>query len=420
MRRHRGHWRHGLLVGLAAAAAEGCPTSPEVDCSCGLECPAERLADGNAGISGWAPVDMYFRAALDFGPVAAEVSASIDAELGAIAASLAVARDAPGETLAAAITARVGAALDGGLHVQQASVPCEIETAALVAAAAYCDIRIDPATASAQCQGECKFDAAAATCPPDAVARCIGAAPQCDGPCLGRCELPVASACVGTYRGECSGACSVRDAVGKCVGWCDGACLGACELVGAACAGICTGTCVSIPQDGVCATAELRCQGKAAVACDGTCDGEVSVSTTEPACAAAITGQAAMQARCRPPTMNLSWQWSPALVADPDGQALFRAWLAGHEQHHVALLARLAKGVRVLQAAAELKAARGAVTASIDAEQADFPSLRVLVGLDCARDELVQVAAIVDDETAALQAAVSRGNVVAEALGGGS
>lgn len=355
-------------------------------------------------------VDAYFRAALELGPVAADASTNIDAELRAIAEALEV--DAP--AIAAALEAKLAASVTT-LRVQRTRTFCATETAPVVAAAAHCD----GSDAIALCRGACTVNDGA-TCSPSTVASYIGASPQCDGTCTGSCELAVAAACSGTCRGECSGTCSVRDALGKCAGRCDGGtCLGTCELVAAACAGDCVGSCESETVDGTCA-AELRClaQGGAPIVCDGTCDGEVVVSTSEPACTAAVEARASMRAQCRPPALTIDWQWSAALVDDEPGQAAFKAWLAAHERHHAALLARATEGARILQAAADLQDAVAAIESSIDAALADGPSLAVAVGLDCAQHELPQVAAIVDGETAALRAAVSRANLVIAALGG--
>lgn len=408
-------WRHGLLVGLAAAAAQGCPDRFVDHCSCDLECPAG-LAEGIFGVSGWAPIDAYFQAVLELGPVAAEASAGIDAELRAIAASLAVAVDDP-EALAAALADRVAGVADG-LQVRPSRTVCDALTITTAAAAAQCDDDDEPTIVV--CSGECTVDAGT-TCPQVSLARCVGAAPQCDGTCVGECELAVASACAGTCRGECSGTCSVRDASGRCAGRCDGGtCLGTCELAGAACAGVCTGTCESEPQGGTCgAEQQLHCQTQvgASAACEGACDGEVIVPTALPGCAAAIRAQAAMRTPCRPPALDITWQWRPA--ADAAQQASFKAWLADHQRHHAVLLARLAEATRILQAAAELKAAAANIDASIDGAL-DDASLIFIVGLGCARDELPKVADIVDHEMSALQAAVSRATVVSAALGGGA
>jgi hypothetical protein len=416
----RGHWRHGLLVGLAAAAAQGCPERFEGDCSCDLECPAEGLAEGNASISGWASFDAYFRAALELGPVAAQASSGIDAELRAIAAGLDVAADAPAETIAAALASRIAASVDGELQVRQARAACETLTKTVAAAAAQCDEGIDPETAIVLCRGECTVEAAT-MCPQVSLARCFGTSPQCDGTCTGDCELAAASACAGTCRGDCSGTCSVRDALGRCAGRCEGMCLGTCELAGAACAGACIGTCESEALAGTCAADQrLRCrtQVDAAAACDGKCDGEVFMPMAEPACEEAVRAQAAMRAQCRPPAIDIGWQWSPALAGDAAGQAAFKAWLADHERHHAALLARATEGARILQTAAELKSAGATLDASIDGLLSGDFSLAATIGLGCARDELSQVAAVVDGGTAALQAAVSRAKVVTAALGG--
>ena len=58
--------------------------------------------------------------------------------------------------------------------------------------------------------------------------------------------------------------------------------------------------------------------------------------------------------------------------------------------------------------------------ASIDGLLSGDFSLATIIGLGCAREQLSQVATIVDGETTALQAAVSRANVVTAALGGGT
>ncbi|HLT41026.1 MAG TPA: hypothetical protein VK034_32335 [Enhygromyxa sp.] len=353
----------GLPIGIAVAALHGCdPYEGSGIPGCDISCPSKGIAEGNAAISGIAEVDAFFGAVLDVSTAANDISSALRAELDAIALSVGLAPGAAGADVRAAIELKLDEAVGaGGLTIGYQTPRCEASVEVAVAAAAECDGSINPGSATVACSGSCSIDGGlTASCDANAVLTCTGTAPEfvCSGTCEGTCELTVAGSCEGTCRGICSGTCSVRDAQDNCAGECVGDCQGTCELAaGGNCSGECTGSCTYQPGEAGCqADASARCQAMAdtAVQCAGRCDGEIQPPQVKAECQASVEAKTDASIDCRPPALEITWQWSDQFLADPMAQAQFKAWVKGLEQHAAAMLAARAKADILISALANL------------------------------------------------------------------
>ncbi|PCC74398.1 hypothetical protein SAMN02745121_04497 [Nannocystis exedens] len=407
----------GLGLGVLIAATPGCENDV-----CGLECPLEGLAEGNASISGIASVDAFFAAVVGFDKAALEVKAGVDAELRAIAVSLALDAGASAADIRAALSAKFETAIDGGLKVKYAPPRCTVDAKVAIDASAKCDAEIDPGMASVECKGTCTVDASAsASCDASAKVMCKGTAPelQCSGSCTGTCELGGDLQCNGTCNGECDGTCSVTGADGQCAGECMGKCMGSCELqAGAHCDGNCQGSCEYEAPDGQCeAGAEVRCQAAAdaSAQCDGSCDGEVVPPKAKAECEASVEAEAKMQAQCTPPSLEILWQWKAGF--DELERAKFKAWVEGFRLRYAGLLAASARAELVLGAGAGLGDAAVDLLASLPGDLAGDP--RASFGLPCALAELEAVGTLIQSGSGALSGSVTAVGEISAALAGG-
>src|SRR5215218_3829973 len=101
-----------LVVGLGILSTSGCD---EAGKACGLACPEDAegasygIVEGNASISGFAPIDGFFQSVVNFNKVAGSVAADIQAEVNGIA--LAVGIDPAKLTANANVGAMVAAKL---------------------------------------------------------------------------------------------------------------------------------------------------------------------------------------------------------------------------------------------------------------------------------------------------------------------
>jgi hypothetical protein len=423
MRTHNSMSRHVLVAGLGGLVA-AVPACEQVSDACGLSCPVEGIAEGNASISGLASVDAFFAAVVGFGKAALEVRTGVDAELRAIAVSLELDAGASAADIRAALSTKLDAAVDGGLKISYAPPRCEVDAKVAIDATAKCDASVDPGMASVECKGTCTVDASAeASCDADARVICKGTAPalQCDGQCTGTCELAGSLQCNGTCNGECTGECSVRGANGQCAGECMGECKGTCELkAGASCEGKCQGSCEYEAPSGECeAGAELRCQAsaEASASCDGSCDGEVVPPKARAECEASVDAEAKLRAECTPPTLEIRWQWA-ASFDDPQAQAEFKAWVEGFRGRYAGLLAAGARAELVLRAGAGLGQAAGQLVGSVQDDFAGDGDPRAAIGVGCAVAELEAVAGVISDGSAALTGSVSAVAEISAAFAG--
>jgi hypothetical protein len=425
--------RSTLALSLLVAAATGCPSGGDggglgierlVE-MCGLECPSEGLAAGNASITGIASVDSFFAAVVGFDKAALEVKAGVDAELRGLAVSLELDPGATAAEIKAALAAKFAGTIAGGLKVRYAPPRCSVDAKVAVDAAAKCDAEIEPGMASVECKGTCTVDASAsASCEASATVVCRGTAPnlECEGSCTGTCELTGDLTCNGTCNGECEGECSVRGPDGQCAGECMGACHGTCELkAGARCDGRCQGTCEYTPPAGECeAGAEVRCQAaaEASARCDGSCDGEVVPPKARAECEASVEAEAKLKAQCSPPSLEILWQWDASIEGDVEAQARFKAWVEGFRARYAALLAASARAELVLGAGAGLG---DAAVQLVETLPEAFPGLdlRAAVGIPCALDELAAVPALIQRGSTALHGSVTAVAEVSAALASG-
>jgi cytoskeletal protein CcmA (bactofilin family) len=407
----------GLVAGISLTAVQGCDDGGLGNLAeqCGLTCPAEGVAEGNFSISGIASVDAFFGAVVTFGQVTTDVSASINAELQAIAVSLDLEPGAAAADIKAELQAKISGAVQGGLKVNYAPPKCEVSAEATVEATARCDATVDPGMVEVECEGSCEASASAeASCDANAEVKCVAQAPSvaCSGQCEGTCSAEGGVACEGTCNGQCDGTCSVRNAQGDCAGRCEGMCQGTCELKAAAsCGGNCEGTCTFTPPDAKCeANASLRCEAKAdaKVKCDGRCDGKVTPPKASAECEASAKAEVNAKVECKPPSLEITWQWSAALEGDVNAQAEFKAWLTGFKVRYAALLAAIKRVEFVLQAGADLSAAAGgAVKGAIEVQAEGDLDLKGTIGLGCALTELGAVAGVIETGTSRLTASAN-------------
>lgn len=416
-----------LALGLSTALSAGCERNPISDGGdiCGLGCPDEGLADGNASISGIASVDAFFAAVVGFDKAALEVKAGVDAELRAIAVSLDLEAGASAADIRAALSGKFKNTIEGGLKVKYAPPRCSVDAKVAIDASAKCDAEIDPGMASVECKGTCTVDASAsASCDASAKVMCKGTAPElkCSGTCTGTCESMAGVQCEGTCNGGCDGTCTVTNANGDCAGECMGTCTGTCELkAGAHCEGDCQGSCEYEAPGGQCeAGAEVRCQAAAdaSAECNGSCDGEVVPPKAKAECEASVEAEAKMQAQCTPPSLEIGWQWK-AGFEDELERAKFKAWVEGFRLRYAGLLAASARAELVLEAGTGLGDAAVQLVTSVQTDFAGDTSLRATVGVLCAVAELESVGTLLQSGSGALSGSVSAVGEISASLAGG-
>jgi hypothetical protein len=417
----------GLLLGISSFALQGCEDgeSPlgDLPAKCGLVCPVEGIAQGNASISGLASVDSFFGAVVDFTAAAEGVDAKIRAELDAMALGLGLPEGATGAEIRAKIEGRIMAAVDGGLTVRYQEPKCEASVEVAASAAAACDTEVDPGSVQVQCQGSCDIDASAqADCQANGTLTCVGQAPnlQCEGTCTGTCELMGAATCDGTCRGTCTGECSVLDSQGNCAGACDGNCQGECELsAGGTCTGSCQGDCEYTPPGGMCdanVTARCEAMAEANVECKGGCEGEATPPMVKAECEASVEAKAKASVECTPPSVEITWQWNASL--DAEGQANFRAWVNSFRGQLAGLLAATAKAKILADLAVNLAAAAdGAVKGGIE-DLSTEADLKISIGAGCALKELPDAVNMINAAGGQLAGSVSASGEVFAAIGG--
>ena len=432
---------------LSIALLPACPGGGDnplgdLAAQCGLVCPIEGLAEGNASISGVASVDAFFSSVIGVRDTAASVSASVRAELLGLAALLEIegAADMSMDELTAAVEGGLQAMfdlyVDGGLTINFQPPRCEASIEASVDAAAECDVEADPGMIEASCEGSCEVSAeVAAQCQAEGALSCEGQAPgfQCEGSCSGSCQLEAAAGCEGTCNGSCEGQCSAcaggdceQDGNGvttNCAGSCSSGCSGECKLeAGGTCTGRCEGSCTyDAPEAGCEANASAVCDASAMaeVECEGECRGNVEPPMVSAECQASVEAKAKASAECHPPSLSVDFQFLGGLTAD--SKAEFKAFLEGFKLRFAALLAAKAKLEIVGEAIIDLGvAATGSVTGAVEAasDAAAGGDLKIAIGLTCALDELPNVEIALTDASTDLEASVSAVASVTAAVGG--
>lgn len=436
----------GLIILMGSFLTGGaCEDSPVGDLAeqCGITCSEKGIADGNASISGFASIDGFFAAVVNFDQRATKISADIDAELAAIAASLDMAGGAQADfagSFQSAVAAKFNLDATAGVTVDFQPPKCEVSASASIEATAKCDATVDAGSVEASCSGKCEVDPgevnleAACEGSVEAELTCTGTAPSlsCEGTCTGSCELEVAASCEGTCNGTCDGTCSVENTDGSCSGQCDGNCEGSCELeAGGSCDGKCTGSCEYTPPSGSCeggAKAEISCKAEAnaeppEVNCSGSCSGEVTPPSASAECEASAKAEAEVNAECHPPSVAVSYQFDATAMGalDADAQATmkaeFKAWLTGFKAHIAAIAAASAQADIVAEAGKGIISAASNVVGDAAGEVAAEAGFSGTIKLACASKQLQAVPGVINGATSELTASVTAAASLTTALG---
>lgn len=428
----------GLLVGFTGAALQGCDDGPLGDLAeqCGLACPAdgEGIVAGNASISGVASVDAFFGAVVNVNTAAANMEASLRAELELMAGELGFSAEgmATADLLAEVQTqlqAEISANVEGSIELKYEGPKCQASLEVAAEATAKCEGMVDAGEVNVSCEGSCQIDASAqADCKAEGTLKCSGTAPNlaCEGSCTGSCKLEAAASCEGTCNGQCMGTCSAENGDGSCSGSCDGMCQGTCELkAGGSCSGSCEGSCEWEPGGAECeggASASCEVSADANVECSGSCEGNVEPPSVSAECEASVKAEAKASMECTPPSLDISFQFKAGL--DASAQAEFRAKIKS-QVNHFAKIAAIADPVNgkakfVGDAAADLIAAAGtAVKGSIEAAADGNVDIATGFGLVCALGELDAVAGVLADAEGSVSLSIDAFVGIGGALGNG-
>ena len=398
---------------------------------CGLVCPVDGVAQGNASISGIASVDSFFGATIEVQNAALQIRNSMQAELRGLAAALKIEGAASMEMgalateIKARIEAEVAAKLEGGLTVKYAAPKCEADVELAVKASADCDVDVDPGSVEVSCQGSCEIDAsveAQAECSASGTLKCEATAPgiECMGSCSGTCQLEVAAACEGSCSGTCSGSCSAciggecetdgSGAVTNCAGTCSGMCQGSCEMsAGGSCSGKCEGSCEYTPPSGSCeAGASVKCEAMANasldVECKGKCEGTIEPPMVKAECQASVDAKAKANVQCTPPQLEIEYKFAAGV--DANGAAEFRALMNVLRTRFAAMIAIEGKLKGVLTAAQSLSAQAGGLIGNVktELEASGDVDLKVTVGIGCAVGQVGAVGTIMGESVSSLTA----------------
>lgn len=421
----------GLLVGAGAGSLQGCDRDGgpigDIAEQCGLdiECEAGGVLEGNASVSGIASIDSFFGAVIDVNAKVGEVEGTIRTELDAIAVSVGLQPGAAGAEIRTAIEGRISGAVSGGLRIQAEPARCEASVEVVASAAAECDASVDPGEVSFACEGSCEVEAGVAVdCGAEADLRCTAQAPsvECSGMCQGTCSAMGGVTCEGTCKGGCDGLCAVENGDGTCNGQCDGTCTGSCELdVAASCEGNCEGSCDYVAPEGGCeATAQARCEAQAggSVECSAGCEGSAEPPSVSAECEASVEAKASASVQCTPPSLAITWEWSPQLQGNLAAQAEFRGWINGFRGHYAAILAARAQADLLIEAGQGLADAAGVAVMDAATELQGDANLKASIGAACAVQELPVAGQVIGDAVGRLQASVSAAVDVSAAVGG--
>ncbi|MBV1858572.1 MAG: hypothetical protein KUG77_09195, partial [Nannocystaceae bacterium] len=293
-----------------------------------------------------------------------------------------------------------------------------------IAAAAECDVDVDPGEVSAKCSGSCEIDAQAEVgCSADAQLVCTGTAPgfECEGTCSGSCvaELSVEARCEGTCRGTCTfeGGTEVEGFDGRCDGTCEGECATQMSA-GGTCDARCEGSCEYTPPMGECeAGASARCEAMAgaSIECDAGCEGTVDPPQVSAECKATVDAKASASIACTPPTLAFSFEWAAGV--DANAQAEFRAWLEGFRANFSAIVAARAEAEVVANAAATLVLSADGALLDAVAELQTSGEVFAAVGAGCALVQLPDAAGALTASLESLQGNASAAVTLVGAFG---
>ncbi len=447
---------------------------------CGVSCPpaGQGVAYGNASISGYGPIDSFFRSVINYKSTATGAAAQIDLELDGVKQLFGITEaELNGKTLGQAITAKISAQAD--IVVKATPAQCKVDASVAADISAKCQAQakcdINPGMASFNCMGTCEVEVKAkAECSAQAQVQCQVTAPDfqcmgscngscevsvptancnaaCSGSCMGTCTLSVPTAtCNATCSGTCDGTCSggTKDASGHCSGTCQGACSAGCQVTGEAaaqcqgtctgmctagcqvsgeaalnCSGKCNGTCSYNPGSADCdARASVKCEtsGSAAAMCTGSCQGDFEPPSANcdasASCQASAKAEARFQVKCTPPRVEVSIKAKVGATLTQNQIDFLVTELSARMPR---ISAAVARANVVNEAGAELKtegtsAVQG--TISVVAKGGIDPLDALRVGR-CAPAGLTESAQVIADAKAKLDASVSAAGSVGSALG---
>jgi len=426
----------GGLIGLAGIAglgvgilsAQGCD---QVAKQCGLECPADGVAEGNFSITGNLSVDGFFKSVVDFKTVATNVAADIKAELGAIQAGFGLTNaevEAAG-SLGAAIQGKLDADFKASITVDAQPAKCEVNAKLAIEAQADCAVKagceVDAGELAVECSGTCTVEAnVEGGCEANAEVVCQISGPEvsCEGTCEGTCTVAVEAggSCEGRCNGECTGS---TDAGGKC----DGECKGSCELSGSAaaeCSGSCNGSCSYKPAEASCqagATVECQLKAEAKAECTGRCDGEFTPPSVNceasASCEASAKADAEFNVECTPPSISVDVVVDASVSAEAEAQ--LKAAVGVLKVRLPKVLAALKKSETILDAGAKLgKAGATAVEGTLSGlADGDIDVVAAYRIGTCALPELKASASAIASSGKGLEAQVSEVKSLSSAIG---
>jgi hypothetical protein len=318
------------------------------------------------------------------------------------------------DELTTAIKAQINAGVDGklqgGLVFDLEPPQCEVSPVAVANAASACDAKVESHALMFECSGRCEADAnSMPSCPEHAQLTCIGTAPgfECNGLCVGGCELAADAVCPGT----CKGTCEVADE-GECDGQftpstepqsggtcsldsgarCRGLCHGTCELTAPTeCDGRCRGECEYTAASGRCPTGTVtRCEpnDRDTVQCAGRCSAEAIVPQISAECEATAKAAASLTASCAPPKIDLKFTLTPSAQTefrnDLPARAAFDSKLRAVTKAFASLSATRAKLQRMVSFEDLGGSGASAIDATFSRALEDDPSVAEMAALTCA------------------------------------
>ncbi|MDC0672423.1 hypothetical protein [Nannocystis radixulma] len=377
------------------------PTGGSDGEQCGLECDESAFINGKFTVSGIAQFDAFFAATLELSGAMDATADDLQRQLNGLFALVGANSAADFKT---ALDAKLIAFVDlgAGWTIEAAPARCVSQFAAAAIAVAACDPDAELGLIDVRCEGRCPIDASAqADCQSDGTLTCRGMAPQlqCEGSCLGSCQLDAAAACDGTCKGICDG----QDFIGQCAGMCQGECdLGG----GGACPGLCLGVCEFTASPAGCSQDhEAHCEGSATVSasCTGPCDGKLSAPTSAE-CEATVEATVEAGVQCYPPPTKVDHRLNGQASVDPSLRAELQAFHSTFQERYAALLASTRRAERLMQAAATLAATGQAAVGSLASQLSSSPELKTKIGAECASATLPTAAQLLTSSANILKA----------------
>jgi hypothetical protein len=167
------------------------------------------------------------------------------------------------------------------------------------------------------------------------------------------------------------------------------------------------------------ANVQAKCEAMAdaSVQCEGKCEGSAEPPMVKAECEASVEAKANASVECKPPSLQIGFQWSAALEGDVNAQAEFKAWLQGFQVQFAAMLAATAKAELLVDSFANLQAAAsGAVMGG--AEAALEGDLKAKIGAGCAIGELEAAVGVITSASAGVAGSISAVAEISSVVGG--